>query len=67
VEVLDKLFNLIGSGSPEEARIEIQELRRLAAQARSLPPDSKADKLLAEVSTLLQDNSSEKIPGDPAH
>ena len=61
VEDFDELFNLIGSVSPEDACSEIDQLRDLATQARNLPIDSKADKLLAEVSPLLQDNPSEKI------
>ena len=61
VDDLDELLNLIGSASLEDARIEIDQLRDLAAQARNLPTDSKADKLLAEVGTLLQDNPAEKI------
>ena len=61
VEDLSELLNLIGDVSPEEVRKEAVQLRNLATQARTLPTDSKADKLLAEVRAILLNNPSEKI------
>lgn len=61
IEELDELFNLIGTTSAKKADEEITQLRNFATQARTLPTDSKANKLLTEVNGFLQDNSSEKV------
>ncbi len=61
VEQLEDLFSLIGDLSPEEAQAEIVTLRNLAIRARSLPIDSKANKLLAAAQSILNADPTEKV------
>ncbi len=61
IDQLDDLFSLTGGLSPAEARAEVKNLRKLAARARAIPVDSKAEKLLAAVILILDNDSTEKV------
>lgn len=61
IDQLDDLLALTGGLSPTEAQTEIDALRGLAARARAIPVDSKADKLLASVKSILDSDPTEKV------
>jgi len=61
IEDIDDLLSLTGGLSPAEAQAEINNLRDLAARARAIRVDSKADRLFAAVKPILDDDPTEKV------
>lgn len=61
IDQLDDLFSLTGGLSHAEARAEVKNLRKLAARARAIPVDSKAEKLVAAVTPILNNDPTEKV------